>query len=105
MRLQTWPKKPDAANPAIAARLNCRRYWRGVGEPERWARMIMGRSITGLLAVVAAASMCGCRSPQNPSDEVRHASYIRCQSLFTGNNEAAKRWTYIVFSGGAQFTI
>jgi S1-C subfamily serine protease len=67
--------------------------------------MIMGcRSITGLLAAFAAATMCGCRSPQNPSDEVRHASYIRCQILFTWNNEAAKRWTYILFSGGPQFT-
>ncbi len=62
---------------------------------------IMGcLSITVLLAALAAAMMCGCRSPQNPSDEVRHASYIRCESLFTGNNEAAKRRTYIVFSGG-----
>jgi len=61
------------------------------------------RLITGLLAVLSATMMCGCRSPQDPSDAVRHASYIHCRSLFTGNNEAAKRQTYIVFSGGPQF--
>src|SRR5216683_600818 len=105
------PNKPDGAN-----RRQPPGFREGVGEAgvrgltaavahlRRWARIIMGyRSITGLLAVFAAATMCACRSPQNPSDEVRHASYIRCQNLFTGNNEAAKRRTYIVFSGGPQF--
>jgi len=81
---------PATANAATA----CRSY----------GRIIMScRFITGPLAVLAALTICGCQSLQNPSEEVRHASYVRCQSLITGNNETMKRQTYIVLSGGPQF--
>jgi len=49
--------------------------------------------------------MCGCRSSQDPSDELRHASYIWSASFFTGSKDEAKRQTYLVFSGGADFTV
>ena len=61
------------------------------------------KSVLGLLALLGAAAACGCRSPQDPSAELRHASYAWCENLFAGNKVAAKRQTFVVFSGGAQF--
>jgi S1-C subfamily serine protease len=57
------------------------------------------------MAVCSAALLCGCRSSLTPSDEVRHESYVQYQALFTGNSETAKRFTYIIFSGGPQFSV
>jgi len=47
--------------------------------------------------------LCACRSPSNPSDDIRHESYIQSRHLFSANTEAAKRLTYIIFSAGPQF--
>lgn len=34
--IETWPNKPDAANPAIASRFQCVSQWRGVADLERY---------------------------------------------------------------------
>ena len=63
------------------------------------------RSISGILTLLEAMAMCGCRSSQDPSDELRHASYVWSASFFTGSKDAVKRQTYVVFSGGPEFTV
>ncbi len=35
---QKVPNSPTAPNPAIASGLHTRHHWRGVGEPECWAK-------------------------------------------------------------------
>jgi S1-C subfamily serine protease len=57
------------------------------------------------LAVSAAAILCGCQSRLNPSDQLRHASYVGQQELFTGNKDAVRRQTYIIFSGRPEFEV
>jgi S1-C subfamily serine protease len=66
--------------------------------------MLVASRLMTLVAVWSAALLCGCRSPLTPSDELRHESFVRYQDLFAGNAETAKRGTYIIFSGGPQFS-
>jgi len=49
------------------------------------------------------AALSGCSSPGRPSDQTRHASYERIQSLFTTNQQDVLRQTYVVFSGDEDF--
>ncbi len=59
--------------------------------------------VIGLVAMLACTMTCGCKLLWRPSDELRHGSYVPYQKLFTGSHEFAKRQTYIILSGPAQF--
>ena len=67
---------------------------------------IRPRFLTCLLAVVAIATLCGCRSvlllALKPSDRIRHESFAKTHQWFTGDQDSVKHQTYVVFSGNWQ---
>jgi hypothetical protein len=59
--------------------------------------------LTTFLSFCFAALVCACHAPSKPSDQLRHDSFIHSHQLFSGNTDAAKRLTYIIFAAGPQF--
>ncbi len=91
----TLPNKPDAANPAMASRLQAGRHQRGVADPERSATSARMSKLSTLILMFCSLLIAGCDKSVPPVIE----PVANAQKLTDGTYEVQLRYS-VTSSGG-----